>query len=77
MKKLLVLSVLFVTSIMAAQDMDVLKGDFSLNSKHKVVLGGESPGDSVGWLVWWILKKNLMYAPDLDMLLQMIVERME
>jgi hypothetical protein len=32
MKKLLVLSVLFVTSIMAAQDMDVLKGDFSFLS---------------------------------------------
>ena len=49
-----------------------LNGDFSLNTECNVCLGGEAPGDNVGWLVWWILKKNLTYTTNVQMLVNCI-----
>lgn len=48
-------------------------GNYELNNKNEVVFGGESAGESVGWLMWWIVKRNLIYTNNVDRLLDTIV----
>jgi hypothetical protein len=48
-----------------------LDGDPYLNT-DKVVLGGEAPGENVGWLIWWIVKRDLRYVTSASELISVI-----
>lgn len=47
-------------------------GEPKLNNLDTVVFGGEAPGESVGWLLWWIAKRKLQYINSPEGLVQRI-----
>jgi hypothetical protein len=51
--------------------------NIDLNSSTEVALGGEAEGENIGWLVWWIVKRNLSYALSIEHLIDHIIAKIK
>ena len=54
-----------------------LEGNYDLNRTNCVMLGGEHDGENIGWLVWWIVKRDLTYVTNVKKLVDEIAKRIK